>query len=213
MSNSLVLWACAQIQLNSRLGKVYMNPIILGLITQYQIEKNEETLVTLWEHFQPLVINLSRKFHVLPDNQEDVSQDAFLLLFECAKLYDPDQGVAFEAYYKIKLNYWFLNRMRRTTELLVVDQDWPSGLSLSNLIESTIGNAQERLVGRETCEELELALEALTARQRQAVVLFYLYELPLAEVASRMGCSYHVAYKHKSAGLKNMRARIGVITK
>lgn len=185
-----------------------MNPKILGLIRQYQTEKNEEAIITLWEAFRPLVISMTRRFHVPMDNQSDVSQDAFVQLLECAKSYDRSQQVPFEGYYKMHLQYWFLNRTRKTNELLVIDHDWPSGISMTNLMESTMGNAQELTDQGETCRELEKALKALTAKQRQAVVLFYVYELPLAEIASKMGCSYGVAYKHKSAGLRNIRARL-----
>ncbi len=185
-----------------------MNPKILGLIRDYQTEHNEEDLIALWEAFRPLVINMSRRFHVPMDQQADVYQDAFLLLIECAKSYSLSQQMPFEGYYKMYLQFHFLNRTRKTIELLVVDHNWSNGISMTDYMAGTMVNTHEQAEKNETCEKLEEALEALTNKQRQAVSLFYLKGLPLAKIADQMGCSYGVAYKHKRAGLINMRTHL-----
>lgn len=182
-----------------------MNPKVAKLIKQYQDNHAEEPLITLWEDFQPLVINCMRKFYITIPQREDIKQDSFIQLLECANTYDPTQGVPFESYFKMNLHYWFLNRIRKKTELLVIDHDWGNGCSMTDLMESTLGNAPETAETNETHKAIEDALQVLTQKQRQAVTLFYLQETPLTQIANQMGCSYKVAYKHKEAGIKKIR--------
>lgn len=185
-----------------------MNPKILELITQYKEDQAEEALMTLWESFQPLVIRSMQKFYITIPQREDIRQEAFLKLLECANKYDVSQNVPFESYYKMNLHFWFLNRIRKKTELLVVDQNWQGGFSMTDVMESTMGNASEILALNETHEVLKDALGTLTQKQRQAVVLFYLKGIKLVEIAKHMGCSYKVAYKHKEAGIKKIRKQM-----
>ncbi len=185
-----------------------MNPQILKLIKQYKENQAEEALINLWESFQPLVLRSMQKFYITIAQREDVRQEAFLQLLECANKYDLSQNVPFESYYKMNLHYWFLNRIRQKTELLVVDQNWQDGFSMTDVMESTMGNAPEIIGLNETHRILKGALETLTEKQRQAVVLFYLKEIKLVEIAKHMGCSYKVAYKHKEAGIKKIRKQI-----
>ena len=130
-------------------------------------------------------------------------------LLECANKYDPSSGVPFESYYKIQLNYYFLNLINKKTELLVLDQDWESGSSMTDFVKSIMGNAPEEAQLKESSLALVKAMEKLTDRQRMAVTLFYIQEIPLGQIAKQMGCSYKVAFKHKDAGLKNIRQTLG----
>ena len=188
-----------------------MNPKIAKLITAYKEHHQDEAIITLWEDFQPLVINYMRKFYITIPQREDIRQDAFLQLLECANNYNLSQGVPFESYYKMNLHYWFLNRIRKKTELLVVDHDWQSGCSMTDMMESTMGNAEEAIILNETQVALQDALEILTAKQRHAVTLFYLKGITLIEIAKQMGCSYKVAYKHKEAGIMKIRKKWGMV--
>ena len=175
---------------------------------QYKENQAEEALIALWESFQPLVIRSMQRFYITLPQQEDIRQEAFLQLLECANKYDVSQNVPFEAYYKMNLQYWFLNRMREKPELLVVNHDWQGGFSMTDMMESTMGNAPEAMELNETHAALKGALGTLTLKQRQAVVLFYLNGIRLGEIANHMGCSYKVAYKHKEAGIKKIRKQM-----
>ena len=185
-----------------------MNPRILELITDYKENFNEEALVTLWECFQPLVINTMRKFFVSITDQDDIRQEAFLQLLESANRYDLGQNVPFESFYKMNLTYWFLNQIRKKKELLVVDNEWQGGFSMTDVIESSIGNAEEAAEYNEITAALNDAFNLLTDKQRQVVVLFYLKGKRLGDIAELMGCSYKVAFKHKDAGIKKIRKQM-----
>ena len=53
-------------------------------------------------------------------------------------------------------------------------------------------------------------VRTLPRRQAQAVALFYLNDLPVAEIAEILGCEESTARKHLSRGRKNLAARLGV---
>lgn len=183
-----------------------MNPRIAKLIKIYQEDNKEEAIISLWEDFQPLVIATLNKFYVEKEQRTDMSQEAFIKLLECAKKYDRTQKVPFESFYKIQLTYWFMNHIRkRAPDLPVVDHDWQNGISMTNLLESTMGKAQDQLDQNEVTRAINKGLETLTQKQYQAVTLFYLAGLPLGDVAKKMGSSYKMAFRHKDAGLKNLK--------
>lgn len=185
-----------------------MNPKVTKLMNQYQKDNQKEAIIILWEDFQPLVYTFMRKFYIHPNNREDTKQDAFLKLLECANNYDPSTGVPFESYYKINLHYQFLNRINKKTEALVIDHDWENGCCMTDLLESTMGNAPAKAEEREIILALIAALETLTNKQKQVITQFYLQEIPLTQIAKKMGCSYKVAFKHKDVALKKIRRQL-----
>lgn len=183
-----------------------MNPRIAKLIKAYQEDNKEDAIINLWEDFQPLVISTMQKFYVSQDQWSDMSQEAFITLLECAQKYDRSQNVPFESFYKIQLTYWFMNHIRKKApDLPVVDHDWSNGISMTNLLESTMGKAQDLLIANEMTRTINQGLKTLTKKQYQAVTLFYLAGLSLGEVAKKMGNSYKMAFKHKDAGLKKLQ--------
>ncbi len=182
-----------------------MNPKIAELVKEYEVSGSSGTLMTIWECFRPLVMGSMRKFYVSKEDYEDVCQEAFIQLFRCLETYDIHRAVSFEGYYKIQLNYWFFNQARKKTELLVVDHHWSEGVSMTNFMESDMGKGLEEVQAKEDNLALQRALEQLTFKQRQAVTLFCVHKVCLSDVAKQIGCSYRVAFKHKDAGLKNLK--------
>jgi len=59
-------------------------------------------------------------------------------------------------------------------------------------------------------QDLVDALRALPGRQREAVVLRFVVDLPEAEVALAMGCSVGTVKSSTSRGLAGLRTRLGV---
>lgn len=58
--------------------------------------------------------------------------------------------------------------------------------------------------------DLVRALRTLTARQRDVVVLRYLFDLPERDVARAIGCSEGSVKRHASRGLARLRAEMGI---
>jgi RNA polymerase sigma factor (sigma-70 family) len=71
---------------------------------------------------------------------------------------------------------------------------------------ATAPSAQEQVLARE--EELWRAVGALPERQRSAVVLRYLADLPHREIATAMGCSVEAARRSLHEGLRKLRKAV-----
>lgn len=183
-----------------------MNPKILNLVVNYQKDQNEKDLLELWTSFQPLVINCIRKFHIATRLVQDTKQDSFIHLVKCLNKYDANKKVPFESYFKMSLSYLLLNRVRKKTEILTVDKNWQSANSLVDTIESNHYDPERSLELREVNLNLTKALETLTEKQYTAVILFYIKSYSIKQITAHMGCSYSVACKHKTTGLKKLRA-------
>lgn len=182
-----------------------MNPNIAKLIREYKNNNNEDTIITLWDSFQPLIYSCMRKYYVALADQEDIKQEAFLQLLQCIQIYDLSKGVPFESYYKMYLHFWFLNNIRKKEDLVVLDHDWENGCSMTDLMESKEDRPEEHLESNETRADIQKALEKLTPKQRKVVTMYYIGRISLVQIAKEMGCSYKVAFKHKDAGMKKLR--------
>lgn len=62
----------------------------------------------------------------------------------------------------------------------------------------------------ETREEVRVALTRVPPGQRAALVLRFLFDLPVAEVARALGCSEGTVKSQTSAGLTALRTQLGV---
>jgi len=72
-------------------------------------------------------------------------------------------------------------------------------------LEARGASAEAQAERHETSRELAALLGRLPDRQRAAVVLRYVADLPIAEVASVLGCPPGTAKSHVSRGLRRLR--------
>jgi DNA-directed RNA polymerase specialized sigma24 family protein len=72
-------------------------------------------------------------------------------------------------------------------------------------LEARGASAEAQAERHETSRELAALLGRLPDRQRVAVVLRYVADLPIAEVASVLGCPPGTAKSHVSRGLRRLR--------
>ncbi|QQE12252.1 RNA polymerase sigma factor [Planctomycetota bacterium] len=72
------------------------------------------------------------------------------------------------------------------------------------------GEAVQKITHRESVNEMMRMLESLTDRQREAVVLRHLEELPTEEAAAAMNCAVGTVKATLSQALKRLRELMGV---
>ncbi|MHC4644799.1 MAG: RNA polymerase sigma factor [Planctomycetota bacterium] len=160
------------------------------------------------DHFHPVVIRFARKLGLSPDDAQDAAQEtmtAFLKAFRSGK-YDPQKG---------RLSDWLLGIARRVIlnsranqplERLVADKT--TGASFWDLIQDDRSlkhtwQTEWRRMVLTRC--LEQARRELDPKQYEAFELYALAEIPVREVAQRLGISHNSVYIAKSRVLSRLR--------
>jgi len=135
------------------------------------------------------VFSLCYRFAGTPDQAEDLSQEAFMRLFQSLNRFDPDQG---------SFSTWMLSVVRN----LLIDQyrkgkaqEWMIPIEeepgterpgLQERIASSAPSPHREAEGRERLRLLSEALSHLPRELREAVVLRDLEELSYQEIASML---------------------------
>jgi len=133
---------------------------------------------------------------------EDLTAAAFLRAFRALSGYDRERIASLRVrpwLLTILLNAWrnqVRTAARRPREML--DAELPD-------LEARGASAEAQAERHETSRELAALLGRLPDRQRAAVVLRYVADLPIAEVASVLGCPPGTAKSHVSRGLRRLR--------
>jgi RNA polymerase sigma-70 factor (ECF subfamily) len=133
---------------------------------------------------------------------EDLTATAFLRAFRALSGYDRERIAALRTrpwLLTILLNAW-RNQVRTAARQPreVLDAELPEP-------EARGASVEAQAERHETSRELAALLDLLPDRQRVAVVLRHVADLPIAEVASVLGCPPGTAKSHVSRGLRRLR--------
>lgn len=133
------------------------------------------------------------------DDPEDVAQEAFVRLHRRSRtLRDPHAAVGY-------LRSTVVNLTRsRLRHLAVVRRHAASPAMASG----EVASAEHDAVTRESHHELVTALQGLSPRHREALVLRYWLDLTEAEMAEAMGVSRGTVKSHVSRGLDALAAEL-----
>lgn len=150
--------------------------------------------------YEPLVGYAGR--YVPPGDRDaaaDVVQDAFLRVWEGRERLDPDRSLKAFLYQTVR--NLALNRSRdaRTRATLLAEHYAPPV--------APVEDPDEALDASRLRERLEEWIEALPARQREALRLSRFDGLDHGEIAEVMGCSPRTVNNHLVRALKTIRAR------
>jgi RNA polymerase sigma-70 factor (ECF subfamily) len=139
----------------------------------------------------------------------EVTQDAYLKAFKgLATLQKPDAfaGWLMRIVSNLSLNY---RRSRKTRSQLPLDdllgavEESASGGGGEWMSKS--GDPVRNLEGREMGAKLQQALMQLPEKQRQAILLFTIEEMPQKEVAEKLDCSVEAVKWHVFQGRKKLK--------
>ncbi len=126
----------------------------------------------------PRLLSVARRMLGDPAEAEDVTQEALLRLWRIAPDWDPERAAVSTWLYRVASNLCIDRlRRRRPTE----------PLEAANMPVAPGGGPQERLQDAQRRDALEQALARLPERQRLAVILRHIEELPNPDIAEAMG--------------------------
>ena len=140
----------------------------------------------------------------------EVTQDAFLKAYSSlATLQKPEAfgGWLMRIVSNLSLNF---RRSRRTRSQLPLDDflgpadAQAEGASGSEWMAAS-GDPVRRLEGQELGKKLQEAMKALPEKQRMAIVMFTIEEMPQKQIAETLGCSVEAVKWHVFQGRKKLK--------
>jgi RNA polymerase sigma-70 factor, ECF subfamily len=180
----------------------------------------EQVLAGRREAFDDLIRRYQRQavavsYRLLGNSQDalEVTQDAFLKAFtSLSTLQKPDAfgGWLMRIVSNLSLNY---RRSRRTrkSQLPLDDLLGPTEPSVNEMVSGTSdwmaqsGDPVHRLESQEMGKRLREALNQLPEKQRLAIIMFTIEEMPQKQVAETLGCSVEAVKWHVFQGRKKLK--------
>lgn len=166
---------------------------------------DEQALGEILERLQPLLISSIRRYYNKPKEYEDLMQDGNLKIIESIFDYDETKGVNFLGYIKMNIKFLYLDKHKeRLHESL--NEMMPDGQR--ERIDILIGpqvDFLENIIILEDRQLLQESLDTLTEKQRQIIELFYIKNMAIGQIASKLGLSYRTVVNTKTRALDKMR--------
>jgi RNA polymerase sigma-70 factor (ECF subfamily) len=140
----------------------------------------------------------------------EVTQDAFLKAYSSVStLQKPEAfgGWLMRIVSNLSLNY---RRSRRTRSQLPLDDllgpadSQPEGAGGSDWMAAS-GDPVRKLEGQELGKKLQEAMKALPEKQRMAIVMFTIEQMPQKQIAETLGCSVEAVKWHVFQGRKKLK--------
>lgn len=144
----------------------------------------------LWQ-YAPLVRAMVRRYQGPGLEGEDLAQEAWLALLRAQRDYRPELGAPRPAFYRSRVRAALADVLRRYRRDALF---WRS----SSLVEEMPQPGPPR-------DGFDELVAGLTRRQRQVLAMCYRDDLPLREIARRLGLSLSAVHTYKRRGLEALR--------
>ncbi len=146
------------------------------------------------------------------DDKEDLYQEACIVVLECIRDYDAGRGVPFLLYVKKKLNFRLFNITRRRRYTISLDQRLPvddgEGSTLGDLLPSGEPKIHDIIEQEEEIKELYTAIQQLTSKQRQVILMHFFEGLKYKDIARKGGKHYKSILRLKDRALNSLKEKI-----
>ena len=151
-----------------------------GYLIQHVRDGELEALGVLYDRHGSVVLRTALAITQDRSAAQDIVQDAFLRLLRSAAIVDPQRPLR-PWLYRVTINLCYSFHRRQTWSLISLDH-------VVNLLVSPKPSPENAAVEREAHEAVFDAMRELSWEQRVVVVLFYLNEIPVHEIAGMMDC-------------------------
>lgn len=149
---------------------------------------------------EPLLISSINKYYYRPHIYEDLLQEGRLNILESFEDYDPNKGVHFLGFIKVRLKYFYLEMNYEKEEIPLE----PGTNSPLDRLEAEVWTVDDCILG-EDVDRLKRALAQLTDIESWSLVEFYINGKSMKEMAKERGVSYRTVVNNKAQALKKIR--------
>lgn len=146
------------------------------------------------------------------DLAEDLTHEVFLALLRDdgrkLRTFAGRHGCSFAAWLKVVAVRLTIDRLRRDTRFVPLDDDTPHMLELRRTLRSDSPDPEDVMQGAETAARLEQAMAELAQKDRLLAEMHLIRGAPLEDVAQLLGASMNAAYVRKSRVLERLRRAV-----
>jgi RNA polymerase sigma-70 factor (ECF subfamily) len=184
-----------------RSGVLMQSPDLNRLLRQVAEEKDRAAFQYLFEHFAPRIKAYLIRLGAGSQVAEDLAQEAMLMLWRKAALFDPAKASASTWIFTIARNLRI--DMARRERRLRFD---PEGSSLMPAAEC---NAEENLQISEKENSLRQALRILPPDQTEIVMLSFFSDKPHSQIAAELGIPLGTVKSRLRLAMARLRTALG----
>lgn len=162
---------------------------------------SKDALTLLFRRYRRTVLNIAGRILKDPSEAEDLCQEVFLLLFQRAKLFDPNKGTAVS--WIIQITY---HRSMNRRKYLTFRQHY----NTDEFNEEQMGAKRQPLVFDEIAARtlLNRIREQLSADQRSTLELHFFEGYSFKEIAEKTGQTLGNIRNHYYRGLERLRSNV-----
>ena len=172
--------------MSARLAFLTQDARVLDLLRR----GDEEALVTLYRSCRRQVVSMVLGNSGTPDDADDVLQEAIVVLWERVRAGRFEYAARLETFvYATAKNLWLRRLARARRERPPREDEEPMQDPDLSALERMIDDESTRIIGQ--------ALESLGEPCRTLLLLFYWDELPMEEIAARLGFANAATAKSK----------------
>lgn len=165
-----------------------------------------ESIADILHRLRPLILAQIKRYYNKRDIYEDLLSQGNLVVLDALNSFDDSRGVKFLGYVKCQLMYAFLDRHKEKTYVSLNSpiSDEGSGEMIDRLVSEDSGPL-ELFLTLEKNTQLYMALNSISKRQKEVIILFYIERKSIPEIAKILGVSYRTVVNTKTNGLKKMK--------
>lgn len=166
---------------------------------------DKSSMEEIINRLQPLIYSSIRKYYYNKVDYEDLVQEGNLTIMDCIYNFDFNRNVNFLGYIKSQLRYLYLNKHREKTYISLNQPIKDEEGEMIDLLESEEEDSLEKFIKNETLQELRLAIEILTPRQREIVILYYFKAMSISDIGHLLGISYRTVVNTKTNAIESLK--------
>lgn len=182
-----------------------MREIMWDKLVSKAKEGNKFSMEEIIERLRPLLISSIRRYYNKPNEYDDLIQDGVICILESIKDFDESKEVHFLGYIQSKLKYLYLNKHKVKFHLSLNEPIGDNDGEIMDLLVSDSKDTIELIIEDETNNLIRESLDKLTERQREIILLFYMENMSMYEIADKLGISYRTVVNLKTTAVNNLK--------
>lgn len=171
------------------------------------LSDDKDAFACLFNRYSDAMYAYGRKFTADSELVKDTIQDVFVKLYNNRANLNHTESV--KGYLFVALKRTLINHFNKRS-MLSIEEDSEVQFEIDVMSHKSFEEEEETYDDEELKASLQKALKELTSRQREAVYLYYIQEIPLTEIPHLLGMNYQSTRNLLHRAMIKLRKSVGV---